>query len=140
MFSIRHAEIKDYDFWLLAGHTIKKERFENKIRNKECYILSDNGQKIGWMEYTVLWDNLPFLNLILLEEPFRKKGYGKAALSHWESDMRSKGFSMTLVSTRADEVAQHFFREQGYRDCGCLLLDGSPLSQPTELFLRKNLY
>lgn len=51
----------------------------------------------------------------------------------WEEDMRRRGYKMVMISTQADEEAQHFYRKLGYIDCGALVLDG----QPTELFIKK---
>lgn len=51
--------------------------------------------------------------------------------------MKEQGYQMTLVSTRADESAQHLYRKLGYIDCGGLLFDGTPFPQPMELFMRK---
>ena len=53
---------------------------------------------------------------------FRKKGYGKRLMAHWEADMKSKGYEITLTSTQVDENAQHFYRKLGYKDCGGLFL------------------
>ena len=36
-----------------------------------------------------------------------------------------------------DPFAQHLYRKLGYRDCGGLLFDHTPLEQPMELFLNK---
>lgn len=49
--------------------------------------------------------------------------------------MRRRGYEMVMISTQADEEAQHFYRKLGYVDCGAWMLD----SQPAELFMKKNL-
>ena len=53
--------------------------------------------------------------------------------------MKNQGNKALLTSTRADEQAQHFYRALGYKECGCLVLDNTPLSQPIEIFFIKTL-
>lgn len=87
-----------------------------------------------------LWRALDsHLTLLLLKEAHRRQGFGRAAMALWESELVRAGHRMVLVSTRADESAQHFYRTLGYRDCGCLLLDAPGYGQPAELFLSKPL-
>ncbi|MNE73052.1 Acetyltransferase (GNAT) family protein [compost metagenome] len=87
------------------------------------------------MRYGYFWDNIPFMNLIWLDEPFRGKGAGAEVVHFWEEQMKQKGFNMVMTSTQADEGAQHFYRKLGYKDAGCLILD----SQPLEILLTKKL-
>lgn len=44
-----------------------------------------------------------------------------------------------MTSTQVDETAQHFYRQIGYKDCGCLVLDIPELEQPMEKFLIKRI-
>ena len=69
----------------------------------------------------------------------QKKGYGRKLMEHWESDMKSKGYGMVMVSTQVDESAQHFYRKIGYKDCGGFTVDIPGFEQPMEMFLSKGL-
>lgn len=80
---------------------------------------------------------IAYMNLILIKEEYRGKGYGKQAIIRWESEMKDQGYKMTLISTQVDEGAQHLYRKLGYIDCGGLVFDHTPLDQPMELFFRK---
>ena len=51
--------------------------------------------------------------------------------------MKQQGYKMTLISTQADEEAQHLYRKLGYIDCGGLVFNHTPFDQPMELFFRK---
>lgn len=51
--------------------------------------------------------------------------------------MKEQGYKMVLVSTQVDEDAQHLYRKLGYIECGALLMNGTPLEQPMEMFMRK---
>lgn len=60
-------------------------------------------------------------------------------MEHWENEMRSQGYGMLLLSSRADEDAQHFYRRLGYKDCGGLLIDIPTYAQPMEIFFVKEI-
>lgn len=111
--------------------------FQGALMTRTGYILWEDGQRIGLMTHCVLWNRLPFLNCIFILEAHRGKGYGSQAILLWEQEMKRRGCPMTLLSTQADERAQHLYRRLGYIDCGGLLFDHTPLDQPMEIFFRK---
>lgn len=111
--------------------------FRNRVMGKSGFVLWENGRPVGLMSHCVLWDKLPFLNLLYVLEGERDRGFGKMAMEAWEAEMKNRGYKMVLLSTQADETAQHFYRKLGYVDCGCLVFQNTPFDQPTELFFRK---
>lgn len=52
---------------------------------------------------------------------------------------RKQGYGMVLTSTQVDETAQHFYRKNGYTDCGSLVMNIAGFEQPMEMFLCKAL-
>jgi ribosomal protein S18 acetylase RimI-like enzyme len=137
MFGIRYVLENDKPFWFTLDKHMSEGEFQLKIRDKRGYIISDGDKSIGIMRYNLFWDNTPFLTLIHFKDAYQKKGFGKQALLFWENEMRAAGYKMVMTSTQVDEQAQHFYRKLGYRDKGCLLLDGTPFEQPQELFMLK---
>lgn len=135
MIEIRYAEPRDQDFWLRLDRHLPPDGFAQKARDRQGYILLRDGQAVGLMRYNLFWDSIPFCNLLFIEEGCRRQGYGKMLMARWEADMMETGFGMAMVSTQADETAQHFYRKIGYRDCGGFTLD----AQPMEIILAKTL-
>ncbi len=127
MLSVSYAEIADKAFWFSLDRHMREETYHEKITEKTCYILREGGLPVGIMRYGLFWDNTPFLNLLYLQEAFRGRGLGRQAMAYWEDKMRAAGFRMVMISTQADEGAQHFYRKLGYRDAGSLILPGEPL-------------
>ena len=89
----------------------------------------------GWLRWNLFWDAIPFMNMLYVLEKHRGMGIGTRLAAYWEDLMRVRKASLVLTSTQSDEPAQHFYRKNGYVDCGCLLLPDTPL----EIILRKAL-
>lgn len=134
MITVRHVRKEDKIFWYTLDGHLPENEFDRKVLYKEGYILSGS-EPLGILRYNLFWDNTPFCNLIFVRREYRGKGYGRKLLGFWEREMKEKGFSAVMTSTRADETAQHFYRKLGYKDCGGLITEG----QPTEIFMAKTL-
>ncbi len=132
MLTLRKTTADDAAFWKRLGKAMPQ--------GGETYMIEDGAQHIGVLHYTLLWEELPFLNLLLIREDKRGVGYGKGALALWEENLRAAGYCTALLSTRKSESGQQFFRKLGYADCGALDMRGFARPQPDEeLFLYKNL-
>lgn len=134
---IRYMKISDKKFWYSLDKHLPETEFENKVRNKQGYVLLENNKPIGLLRYNLFWDNMPFCTMLFIEFRFQGKGYGKKLIEYWENDMKLQGYGMVLISTQVDEDAQHFYRKLGYKDCGGLVVDIQEYEQPMELFLIK---
>jgi len=132
---IEFAMNEDYQFIIERDKHINESLVQSKIRDQEIFIIWDQNKEIGWMRYGYFWDNIPFMNMIWIDEEYRGKGIGKEVVLHWEELMRQRGFKLVMTSTMSNEDAQHFYRTLGYRDAGCLLLEAEPL----EVILTKKL-
>ncbi|MDD9271604.1 GNAT family N-acetyltransferase [Paenibacillus sp. GCM10023248] len=118
----------DYAYIQEHDPHIMKDLILHKIKGNEIYLLRDDADmNIGFLRYGYFWDNTPFMNLIWIDEPYRRQGMGKQAVLFWERAMKEKGVERVMTSTLANEEAQHFYRKLGYRDSGCLLLENEPL-------------
>jgi GNAT superfamily N-acetyltransferase len=82
------------------------------------------GRFIGWLRWGLFWDEVPFMNLLYVEESHRGEGLGRRLVSDWERARGQDGHTTVMTSTLSAESAQHFYRKLGYRDAGCLLLPG----------------
>ena len=139
MIQIRYLQEADRPFWFRLDRHLPEEAFARKVRDREGYVLLENGQPAGLLRWNFFWDQIPFCSLLFVEEPLRGRGCGGALMGRWESDMAARGLRVLMTSTQADESAQHFYRRLGYRDAGCLLLRETGYAQPAELFFTKEL-
>ena len=127
----------DKEFVMSIDKYIDDTGYSNRVYTKSGYVIWEENQRVGIMAHCILWDNLPFLNLIFVKEEYRNRGFAKQAIICWENEMKNQGYKMTLISTQVDEKAQHLYRKLGYIDCGGLVFQNTPFDQPMELFFRK---
>ncbi len=139
MSEIRYVQASDKNVWFSLDAHLSEEEFVKKVRDRQGYVLLEEEKVVGILRYNLFWDNIPFCTLLFLDENCRDIGFGRALMSYWEKDMQSKGYELLLVSTQADETAQHFYRKLGYQDCGCLCIHEGEFAQPMELFMAKHI-
>ena len=139
MIEIRYVQSDDKKFWFELDRHLPEREFEKKVRDRQGYVLLEDGKPVGLLRYNLFWDNTPFCTLLFIAPDDRGKGFGKMLMQHWEADMKAQGYGMLLTSTQVDEEAQHFYRKIGYKDCGGFVIDIPGYAQPMELFLIKAL-
>ena len=143
---IRVASPTDLSFLAAHDRHISPAELDNSIRLGRILIIegrspacggspTGTGEPIGWLRWSLFWDNTPFMNLLYLLDGHRMQGHGRTLVHHWEQQMREQGYTTVLTSTQANEPAQHFYRHLGYRDIGGFLMDG----EPYELIIQKTL-
>lgn len=135
MVKVHYVRESDKEFWYRLDRHLPESEFLRKVRDKRGYVLEDEQGPVGILRYNLFWDNTPFLNLLFVVPDCQCQGYGTTLMAFWEKEMKEMGFEEVLLSTQVDEKAQHFYRKLGYRDCGCLNLEG----QAMEMFMRKTL-
>ena len=135
MIEIRFATSQDYDYLVHNDRQIKPEVVKKKIEDAEIIVVLDNEQNIGWLRFNYFWDEIPFMNMLWIEEDYRRKGIGTRLVNFWETEMFQRDKNQVMTSTLSDEAAQHFYRKLEYQDCGSLLLPDEAL----EIFFLKSL-
>ncbi len=132
---IRYANKNDFKLLKKYDKHITEIELENIINAKKILIMFNNNSFIGWLRFNLLWDNIPFMNMLYFLKNYRRKGYGTQLVHFWEKEMLKNKYKIVLTSTLSNEQAQFFYRKNGYIDCGSLLLPNEPL----EIILLKNL-
>lgn len=132
MEQIRYVELSDKESWMKLDCHLSISEFTNKVKSKMGYVLTLDKKVVGILRYNLFWDNIPFCTMLFIDPSLQLKGYGSMLLKHWEVDMKSKKFGMLLTSTQVDESAQFFYRKQGFKDCGGMIIDIPKYAQPME--------
>lgn len=131
---------KDYEFVKKLLPRMTEEIFAEDLKQTSNYIILDEEAKeCGLLLTTLLWEKLPFIQHLIIDESKRNRGYGSKALQDYEDKMKKQGYKMVLLSTQADQKAQFLYRRLGYKDCGALFFENTPFDQPAEIFFKKSL-
>lgn len=139
MLEIKYVEDSDKKFWYSLDKHLPEVEFSKKVRDKQGYVLFNDGIAVGVLRYNLFWDNTPFCTMLFVDWSQQKNGYGRALMQFWEEDMKKQGYGMVMTSTQVDEEAQHFYRKLGYKDCGGFTVDIPGFEQPMEMFMSKGL-
>lgn len=132
---ITHATLSDYETLVNSDKHISKAELRNLILSKRVLIAKQDDDLRGWLRYNLFWDNIPFMNMLYVINGYRSMRIGQSLVHMWEELMRAEGYEFVLTSSLSNEQAQHFYRKNGYIDCGSLLLKDEPL----EIIFRKDL-
>jgi GNAT superfamily N-acetyltransferase len=92
----------------------------------------------GYLRLEFLWSTQPYIALIRVVDPYRRRGVGRAMLRYVEGVLRSEGHSCLLSSSQVDEPEpQAWHRHMGFSECG--IIHGLNEAGVGELFFRKQL-
>jgi N-acetylglutamate synthase-like GNAT family acetyltransferase len=132
---IRFAEERDWDQLVHADWFSDHEKLHEKIARQEIIVCDEPGQITGLLRYSWFWGYLPFIDLIWVEEGFRREGRATCLLARLEEVTNEKNHNMIFTSTQSNENGQLFFRKTGFIDSGGFVIRGEPF----ELFMIKYL-
>jgi len=124
---MRKSEIEDMGFILENDNHIRYEVLEQKIKLQQSYTIWCGSTPCGFLRYSFFGDSIPILNTIFLLEEYRKKGFGRISLASWERKMQLDAYEKVLTSSLSIDDIQHFYRKNGYQDCGSLMLENESL-------------
>ena len=124
---IDYARTEDLDYLVAQDGHLSPGVLERKVERREILVLRHDDRRAGFLRFGHFWDEIPFMNLLWVQEGSRGRGLGTRLISFWEDEMRESGHEMVMTSTLSNERAQHLYRRLGYRDCGSLLMPDEPL-------------
>lgn len=134
----RHVRVAGgADLELLTAHDrhVSPQELAAVVARGRVLVAVDGDVMLGWLRWGLFWDEVPFMNMLMVVEGARETGVGRLLVEAWEGRVRRAGHARVMTSTLSDEPAQHFYRRLGYADCGALLLPG----EAAELLFRKDL-
>ena len=73
--TIRYATREDLPFLSRDIH-ISRDGMIKKLVGQEVLLCKLEQEYVGWLRFNYFWDSIPFLNMIYLEERFRRQGFG----------------------------------------------------------------
>jgi N-acetylglutamate synthase-like GNAT family acetyltransferase len=114
---------------------IDRDAMLEKIDRGEIVVARKDQQILGCLRFSFFWDEIPFLNLIKVQNKFQTTGIGTSLMDAWEQEMKAAGHTKVMTSSQSNESAQHFYRKRGYKDIGEMTLP----REASEIFFLKEL-
>ena len=135
MIEVKTAGTFDFTSIYENDKHITRDMLDKKIDNGEILVAQLDGVFLGHLRFSYFWDEIPFINMLVISDAFRGKGMGSLLVAFWEQEMQNRGFNKVMTSTLERESAQYFYRKLGYRDLGKFM----PFENEYELILGKEL-
>lgn len=134
---VRMAVPKEHDFISQQSQLASKVLIR-KIKQDEIILLIVNGEPVGQLQIGFLWSEIPFIDLIYINETFRKRGLSRIMLGFLEDHLRVRGYQVLYSSSQMDEPEpQAWHRYMGFEACG--VINGLNPGGIGEVFFRKAL-
>ncbi|WP_348922241.1 GNAT family N-acetyltransferase [Enterococcus rotai] len=131
---IRNATLMDLDFLTMHDIHIPQERLRLAIEEKRILIIEED-ETIGWLRFSFFWESIPFVDMLFILEPFRRKQYGTDLMHFFEREMFVQGFKELMLSTSSEEYSQYVYLQLGFKTVGGFF----PTNEPYEIVMVKNL-
>jgi GNAT superfamily N-acetyltransferase len=106
--------------WLVAndGH-LDESGLRSKLATGEIVVAEITGERVGLLRLDHLWSAVPFVALVRVVEPARRRGVGRALVAFTADRARARGADVLLSSATADEAApQAWHLAVGFEECG----------------------
>ena len=132
---VRKCTSHDRD-WLSAHdiHVAGPEWVARCINLGEYYIAEMDGEPVGFLRYSLFWGDIPYMDMIRVNEDRRRQGVGTALLRQWEADMLACGARMLMTSSVEDELEpQAWHKSHGFQPAGRIHF--CPVDEVPEIFL-----
>lgn len=118
---IRPAMTEDKEKIAKYDRHIHPNRLGKCIGDGQVMVLREGADILGVLRFSLFWQSIPFLDLLLIDEAYRGQGWGSKMMADWEESMERMGYSYVMLSTQEDETAKYFYEKLGYCRIGAFL-------------------
>ena len=123
MMKVRFGKEEDFELVQKIDDSIIFPEYKKWIDNKQVYLIFEDEEFAGWLQYGFFLERIPMINYFALLEKFRGIGTGTLSLLIWERQMMERMFDKFLVSLdNSNENAIEFFEKKGYKKIGAFNL------------------
>ena len=101
-------EINKLGCFLHDNYTISLDTFSN------CIVLEEDKKIIGFITYSIIYERAEVIDIII-ESPYRNKGYGKILLNNAISDIKENNcINITLEVNEKNIAAINLYKSLGF--------------------------
>ena len=78
-----------------------------------------NKKQVGYLRISYIWLIIPYLDIIHIEENYRKQGFGTKMIEFLEEYLKRQGHRVLYSSSQSNEPdPQAWHRKIGFEECG----------------------
>lgn len=119
MMKVRFAGENDFELVQKLNDGVVFPEFKKWVDNKEVYLIFEEDEIAGWLQYSFFLERIPFINEFYLLPKFRGTGTGTLSLLIWERQMMERMYDKFMVSlTSENKETIEFFEKKGYKKIG----------------------
>ena len=119
MMKVRFAQEEDFELVQKINDGVVFPEFKKWIDNKQVYLIFEDDEFAGWLQYSFFLERIPFINEFCLFEKFRGIGTGTLSLLIWERQMMERMYDKFMTALPSDDAPLiEFFEQKGYKKVG----------------------
>jgi len=112
---------KPDNLFLKSNTQLPHRTLNQKLLNKEIIVAKSDRKSIGLLILDFLWNHIPFISLIWIDEKYRRLGVGRALLIFLENYLIENN-NEPLISSSMENVkdVQAWHQHMGFKECGLI--------------------
>ena len=129
---------KPDNLFLKSNTQLPQRTLNQKLLNKEIIVAKSDRKSIGLLILDFLWNHIPFISFIWIDEKYRRLGVGRALLIFLENYLIENN-NEQLISSSMETVkdVQAWHQHMGFKECG--LISEINADNVGEIFFKKSL-
>jgi GNAT superfamily N-acetyltransferase len=133
--AVRRATPDDLAFVAQDGY-LPEAVVRRKVEDGDVWVARRGVEPVGYLRLEWLWSAVPYVALVRVLAPHRRRGVGRALLAAAEAEAARRGQPALYSSSQADEPEpQAWHRHVGFEECG--LISGLNEGGVGEVFFRR---
>jgi len=134
---VSFATISD-NLFLKDNSQLSNKTLNQKLLNNEILVAKSDKKSVGLLILDYLWNHIPFISFIWVDEKYRQFGVGKALLIFLEAYLIKNKYTQIISSSMENaKDAQAWHKHMGFNKCG--LISEINADKIGEVFFRKTL-
>ena len=138
--NIDYATETDF-VWLKENdiHVVNDAWIKRCLAHNEYLVARrQDSTNIGFLRFSYFWGNIPYMDMIRINEENQKTGVGTQLVRFWEKKMKSNGAALCMTSSLENEPEPlNWHKRNGYIPTGQIHFKS--IDQYPEIFLIKEL-
>ncbi|GAA1101555.1 hypothetical protein GCM10009581_38080 [Tsukamurella strandjordii] len=132
--TVRAASTEDLPFLVENDQIARRSVLVEAIAAGRVIVAVYDDRPIGWLRWSVFRDVYPFIDVVEVLGPFRRRGIGRLLMEAWTAEPARARCAGVMACADPESTGYRFLWALGWQDCGALVLP-----TPAVTILRRSL-